>query len=107
MQNLETILKSLASFLEHENAILMHKGELNINNLMGYKANLLENLNLALDMSGDTNEPALLEEITNIRSAIKLNTALQQAQNLHSETVMNGLKDKLLNNNDKEITKWH
>lgn len=96
---LQILAESILNLITHENAIMMERGSLTLENIMGHKANLLEKIEQLLDgcdhekIDNDT-----LNVILSLKKAIKLNTSLQQAQFLQDQHMMNGLKSKLLDN---------
>lgn len=94
--------------LTHENMVMMNKGALSVENLMGYKRSLLERFDAQVEQikmraiernahkeTADEELQSLMIAVRNIQKAIKLNVSLQKAQKLQDRSEMSALKQKL------------
>ena len=98
-ETLQILAESVLSLISHENTIMMERGTLSLENIMGHKASLLEKMDLLLEDCNQSNvDDKTLSVILSLKKAIKLNTSLQQAQYLQDDYMMDGLKSKLLKN---------
>ena len=89
------LMNSIESLLAHENAVMLEKGTLTLENLMGHKRAMLEEFTLCLDETL-FEDPQNLEKIKEVQKAIRLNTALQQAQPLQRKMETTRLKNKII-----------
>lgn len=107
-ENFKYLAESLRALLEVENAVLMDKGSMTIENLLGYKIKLLEAFSDHLEQNVTQSfEDEILETVKTIKISLKMNTGLQQAQSLQDHSVIKDLEARLLGQAETGRHKCH